>query len=118
MTRETQSRIHSPLTGATSVLSAVNPPPFPLSTITAKICWGGAVPPDTGHGFWWINKTAAGTRIIRWLQWHRGGRVIGFSEALVVLDNFPSFTVISHTHAFILSSAFQSSLHPREALHY
>lgn len=47
-----------------------------------------------------------------------GGRVIGFSEALVVLDNFPSFTVISHTHAFILSSAFQSSLHPREALHY
>lgn len=68
-----------------------------------KSAGGWGLCPDTGHVFWWINKTAAGTAVIRRLRVASGGgeeRVIGFSEAPVVLDDFPSFTVISHARAF------------------
>lgn len=49
------------------------------------------------------------------------GAVIGFTEATVVWDNFPSFTAFScaHAKAFTLFDlfVFQGSLHPHKALH-
>lgn len=61
---------------------------------TLVVGWGRL--PDAGHVFWWIN-----TAVIRRRAASGGGaeRVIGFCEAPVVLDDFPSFTVISHARA-------------------
>lgn len=92
----------------------------------------GRTPPRIGHGTWRCNKTPEGTGInatadlvlmlsgactkdsgIR-------GNVIGFNEAILVLDNFLSFTVFSCARAKTFTPfglfAFQSSLHPHRTL--